>query len=93
MRKEIGKRKEDVSSKAAVDQITQGDKVLVKNTIFPHKPTPNFGNTEYDVLSRNSNELTLFGNGKVIKRNVAHVKKIATNHIPTKSEAKYFDTR
>lgn len=32
--------------------------------------------TEYDVLLSQGNELTLSGDGKIIKRNVAHVKKL-----------------
>lgn len=55
VRKEMGKRKEDGHKGATVDQVKPGDRVVVKNTIFPHKLKPNFGNTEYDVLRRNEN--------------------------------------
>ncbi|KAJ8982064.1 hypothetical protein NQ317_001473 [Molorchus minor] len=76
-KKEMGRRREDKSRNATigVDEVKPGDKVLVKNTFL----TPNFDNSEYDVLGRNGNEVTLFGKGKVIKRNVAHIKKLPVN--------------
>lgn len=71
-----GKDKEDKRRKAFRNEITPGDKVLVKNMIFPHKLTPNFANDIYDVTERHGNELTLYREGKVVKRNIAHVKKV-----------------
>lgn len=76
VQKDKGKRREDSKRRANEKEIKPGDKVVVKNIFFPHKLTANFSNIEYNVLHRNGNELTLFGDGKTIKRNVAHVKRI-----------------
>ncbi|XP_030760720.1 uncharacterized protein K02A2.6-like [Sitophilus oryzae] len=71
-----GKRREDESRGAKQDYIRTGDKVVIQNIIRPHKLTSRFNSVEYDVIERNGNELILFGDGKTIRRHVAHVKKI-----------------
>lgn len=76
MKKEKGKRQTDKARASKEWIINTGDQVIVQNTNFSHKLIPTFDDTEYDVLKRDGNELTLYGNGKIIKRNIAHVKKI-----------------
>lgn len=54
-----------------------GDKVLVKNAIFPHKLITNWRDVYYDVIKKNGNELYLEGGGRLIRRHVTHVKKVS----------------
>lgn len=56
--------------------IEVGDKVLVKYVVFPHKSTSNFDATQYVVVKKNGNEVTLTGGSKTLRSNVSHVKKI-----------------
>jgi len=80
MNKEKGKQREDMRRKAIPNEIKIGAHVVVKNIVYPHKLTPHFGEVVYEVLNRNGNELTLFGNGKIIKRNVAHMKQLPSGY-------------
>jgi len=53
-----------------------GDKVFLKNLIFPHKLTPNFDTTEYVVEEREGDIIKLTGGEKTLTRNVSHVIKV-----------------
>lgn len=74
--KEKGKKREDTARGARDADINLGDKVLVKNAVFPHKLTTNWGNASYEVIKKNGNELLLEGDGRFIRRHVTHVKKV-----------------
>lgn len=77
--KQKGKVREYRVRNAKEDDIRVGDKVLLQNVIFPHKLTTNFGNTEYELIQRNGNEVTVVDKeGKTVKRNISHLKKIPT---------------
>ncbi|XP_053954513.1 uncharacterized protein K02A2.6-like [Anastrepha ludens] len=64
MNKQKGKEKGDMARKAKPSDIAPGDKVLLRNVVFSHKLTPTFDPTEYEVLDRDGNEVTVMGNGK-----------------------------
>ncbi|KAI8122782.1 hypothetical protein CVS40_6534 [Lucilia cuprina] len=59
IKKQQGKERGDRTRKAKESDITLGDKVLLKNVIFPHKLTTNFDVTEYEVVERNGNEVCI----------------------------------
>jgi hypothetical protein len=80
LKKQKGKSREDKNRNAKNDDINIGDKVLVKNVIFPNKLTPNFNSKEYEIVDRKGNELVASGHGKLIKRNVGHFKKIPSSY-------------
>jgi len=44
--------------------------------VFPHRLTPNFDSTEYDVIERKDNIAILSGDGRRLTRNISHLKKI-----------------
>ncbi|KAH8325482.1 hypothetical protein KR067_006642 [Drosophila pandora] len=71
-------RKEEADKKrgAKDNVINVGDKVLLKNVVFPHKLTPSFQETEYVVVERNNNIVKLMSGNRTLTRNVSHVKKI-----------------
>lgn len=73
-RKLKGKEREDRARAAKDQNIEIGNKVILKNLIKATKLTPTFAPEVFEVLQRNGNELLLFGNGKTLRRNVAHVK-------------------
>lgn len=50
--------------------------MVVQNLIAPHKLTSRFGKTEYEVMERIGNELTLSAEGKTIRRHTMQVKKL-----------------
>ncbi|XP_046868376.1 uncharacterized protein LOC124460840 [Drosophila willistoni] len=77
--KQKGKLTGDKVRGAKESDIKVGDKVLLKNVIFLSKLTPNFETTEYKVVERNGNEVELFGNGRKVRRNVSHCKRIPSN--------------
>lgn len=74
--KHKGKMRSDKRRGAKESNIDVGDKVVLKNVVFPHKLTPNFDTTEYEVTARNGNIVEIKNNGKVIRRNVSHLKKV-----------------
>lgn len=74
--KQKGKERGDKRRKAKESEIAVGDKVLLKNVVFPNKLTTNFDVTEYEVVNRSGNEVEIFGDGKTFRRNISHVKKI-----------------
>lgn len=76
MNKHKGKERGDKRRNAKPSEIAVGDKVLLRNVVFPHKLTTNFDLTEYEVVDRNGNEVEITANGKSYKRNISHVKKI-----------------
>ena len=71
-----GKERGDAARRARNVDIAVGDKVLIKNVIFPNKLTPNFDSTEFEVIERNGSELKLANGDKILRRNISHVKKI-----------------
>ncbi|KAK9701343.1 Reverse transcriptase (RNA-dependent DNA polymerase) [Popillia japonica] len=75
----------DEEVKATNTEIKPGNKVLVKKVVCSHKLTSNFDNEEYEVISKHGNEVTVFGRGKIIKRNVAHLKKLPESSSPSQS--------
>ncbi|XP_017462168.1 PREDICTED: uncharacterized protein LOC108355515 [Rhagoletis zephyria] len=77
-----GKEVSDKRRGARESTINVGDKVLVKNVVFPSKLTPNFDLTEYEVVGREGNEVELLGDGRKIKRNVSHCKKVLSPQPP-----------
>ncbi|KAH8304849.1 hypothetical protein KR044_007441, partial [Drosophila immigrans] len=76
LRSKKGKELADNARKAGVIDIKVGDKVLLKNVVFPHKLTPTFDTTTYEVTNREGNVVQISGGGKSYTRNVSHVKKI-----------------
>ncbi|XP_044248762.1 uncharacterized protein [Drosophila takahashii] len=80
--KEKGKLLADKSRSAGSIDIRIGDKVLLKNVVFPHKLTPTFDTTTYEVTKREGNVVQIFGGGKTYTRNVAHLKKIVETKSP-----------
>lgn len=79
LKKQIGKRREDVARGAKEPFIKVGDKVLVKNVIHHNKLTPNFDSIEYEVLDIIGTEVIVRGNGKEFRRNISHLKKIPSS--------------
>ncbi|XP_053954964.1 uncharacterized protein K02A2.6-like [Anastrepha ludens] len=71
-----GKEKADTKRGVKEPDIEVGDKVLLRNVIFPHKLTPTFDPTEYVVKEVNGNEVTIAANGKSLRRNISHVKRL-----------------
>lgn len=84
MNMQKGKEKWDMARKAKPSDIAPGDKVLLRNVVFSHKLTPTFDPTEYEVLDRDGNEVIVMGDGKRVRRNISHVKKLpyGTSHNP-----------
>ncbi|XP_043064924.1 uncharacterized protein K02A2.6-like [Drosophila ficusphila] len=74
--KQKGKESADKKRGAKEIDIGVGDKVLIKNVVFPHKLTPNFDPTEYDVLERKGNIAIVSRDGRRLTRNISHLKKI-----------------
>ncbi|XP_017470711.1 PREDICTED: uncharacterized protein K02A2.6-like [Rhagoletis zephyria] len=74
--KHKGKVAADRKRGAKEVDIEVGDKVYLKNVVFPHKLTPNFDTTEYEVMERKGNIVKVVGGGRALMRNVAHLKKI-----------------
>ncbi|KMQ89050.1 hypothetical protein RF55_11359 [Lasius niger] len=68
LHKHQGKEREDRARGAKKANINIGDRVVVQNLIVPHKLTSRFGKTEYEVMERIGNELTLSAEGKTIRR-------------------------
>jgi len=56
-----------------------GDRVLIKNVIIPHKLTPTFDPTVYEVTSRDGDVVQVTGNGKSYTRNASHLKKVESS--------------
>lgn len=76
IRKQKGKELADKKRGAREPEIMVGDRVLLKNVVFPSKLTPTYDLTEYEVIEINGSEVKLLGNGKIVKRNITHCKKI-----------------
>ncbi|XP_053960266.1 uncharacterized protein K02A2.6-like [Anastrepha ludens] len=76
LNKEKGKQKGDTNRGAKENEIRVGDKVLLRNVLFPNKLTTNFDTVEYEVIDRSGNDIVIRGNGKVFRRNISHVKRI-----------------
>lgn len=71
-----GKKLMDKKRHAKVSDKQVGDFVLIHSKATG-KLAPRFDNTEYEVINRSGGELTLRGpHQNIVKRNVAHVKKI-----------------
>jgi len=77
--KEKGKKVADAARGAKDIQLTVGDRVLIKNVIFPHKLTPTFDPTVYEVTSRDGDVVQVTGNGKSYTRNASHLKKVESS--------------
>lgn len=73
-----GKESEDARRHARLSDIQVGDKVLLQNLVSAGKLTPTYDKAEYEVLERVGNRVRIAEpvSGRVIERNVAHVKKI-----------------
>ncbi|KAH8288964.1 hypothetical protein KR054_003649, partial [Drosophila jambulina] len=76
LRSKKGKESADKKRGAKEIDIGVGDKVLIKNVVFPHKLTPNFDPTEYDVLERKGNIAIVSRDGRRLTRNISHLKMI-----------------
>lgn len=76
MNKQKGKERADSKRRAKESDVMVGDKVLLRNIIFPSKLTPSFDKTTYEVVERNGSEVTVVGGGRSYKRNISMVKKI-----------------
>lgn len=75
--KEKGNIGQDKARGAVENNITVGDKVIVKNVMASNKLIPNFGSEHYEVINRTGNELLLEGQNRVIRRRpLNHVKKV-----------------
>lgn len=81
------KMRSDKKRGAKESDVAVGDKVLVKNVIFPHKLTPNFDSTEYVVTARNGNIVEISADGKTLRRNVCHLKKVPVKSSPKEIES------
>nr|XP_041630349.1 uncharacterized protein LOC121501887 [Drosophila kikkawai] len=68
-KKEKGRELADSARKAGAIDIKVGDKVLLKNVVFPHKLTPTFDTTTYEVTNREGNVVQISGGGKSYTRN------------------------
>jgi len=77
--KEKGKKVADAARGAKDIQLTVGDRVLIKNVIIPHKLTPTFDPTVYEVTSRDGDVVQVTGNGKSYTRNASHLKKVESS--------------
>ncbi|KAH8324641.1 hypothetical protein KR074_001889 [Drosophila pseudoananassae] len=84
--KQKGKEYADKRRGAKEINVEVGDKVFLKNVIFPHKLTPNFDTTEYVVKGREGDIIRITGGGKTLTRNVSHVKKIPQTQPPAETE-------
>lgn len=82
MNKQKGKVKADSRRNAKDSNIQVGDKVLLKNVVFPNKLTPNFDKTTYEVVERNGSEVKVVGAGRTYTRNISMVKKIPDAQLP-----------
>ncbi|KAH8261820.1 hypothetical protein KR026_005461 [Drosophila bipectinata] len=85
MLKEKGKEEADKKRGAREAVINVGDKVLFKNVVFPSKLTPNFKDTEFEVVEKDRNIVKIRAGGRTLTRNVSHLKKIPINasHLDT----------
>lgn len=52
--------------------------MLLRNVVFPNKLTTTFDPAEFEVIERKGNDVTVQGNGKIIRRNISHLKRIPT---------------
>jgi len=75
--KEKGKEVADKTRRATESKIQLGDKVVLKNVIFPNKLTPNFDTTVYEVIQIDGSIVKISGGGKTYLRNISHVKKMS----------------
>ncbi|XP_039150808.1 uncharacterized protein K02A2.6-like isoform X3 [Drosophila simulans] len=71
-----GKQAADKRRGAKEVDIEVGDKVLLKNVVFPNKLTSNFDKTEFTVLERHNNIVVIEGGGRKLTRNASHLKKV-----------------
>jgi len=74
--KNKGKQAADKRRGAKEVDIEVGDKVLLKNVVFPNKLTSNFDKTEFTVLERHNNIVVIEGGGRKLTRNASHFKKV-----------------
>ncbi|XP_043659792.1 uncharacterized protein K02A2.6-like [Drosophila teissieri] len=81
--KQKGKEVADKRRGAREADIRVGDKVVLKNVVFPHKLTPNFDTTEYEVVERKGNIVKVKGEGRTLMRNVSHLKKFPKQSTPS----------
>lgn len=88
--KQKGKDNEDDKRKTKETKIRPGNKVIVQNTVLPHKLTPKLNIIEYEVLERQGNEAALIKYGRLLKRYVSHLKKLpeltTNSHAPLPEE-------
>jgi transposase InsO family protein len=77
IRKQKGKEREDTRRGAKETDLDVGDRVLLRNVLFPNKLTPTFDSEEYEVVERENSEVLIKNRfGKMVRRNISHVKKI-----------------
>lgn len=89
--KEKGKEKGDTRRHAKESDIKVGDKVLVKNVIFPNKLTTTFAAKEYQVTGLKGADVVVEADGKSYRRNISHLKKIPEPE--TNGDETMFDTQ
>lgn len=83
--KEKGKSYQDKYNRAKSSLITPGDKVVVKD-VGKAKLAPNFNDREFTVIKKSGEELLLKdAEGKILKRNAAHTKKLPPNEPTSKA--------
>lgn len=80
VRKFHGKEEGDKKRQAKPSNIQPGDKVLMKNLLPSNKLDTNFHNTEYTVVQKQGNRVTVReeDTNKTYDRNTAHLKRIPT---------------
>jgi len=67
----------DKTRKATESKIQLGDKVALKNLIFPSKLTPTFDTTVYEVIQIDGSVVKISRGGRTNLRNISHVEKIS----------------
>lgn len=72
-----GKTYADEKRRAKVNDVKEGDYVLLKRQVIPNKLATTFEPTVFKVIERKGSEVTVenVGSGSTYRRNVAHVKK------------------
>lgn len=72
-----GKTYADDKRRAKVNDVKEGDYVLLKRQVIPNKLATTFEPTVFKVIERKGSEVTVenVGSGSTYRRNVAHVKK------------------
>ncbi|XP_055904314.1 uncharacterized protein K02A2.6-like [Eupeodes corollae] len=68
--KEKGKQRADIVRGAKSCDVNVGDKVVLKNVVFPNKLTPQFGPEMYEVIQREGSDVVVKSNDRTLRRNL-----------------------